>query len=620
MDETGRATRDRAQLGYSLEVYGGMQTVSQPYVVAVLADLHGDADAWEQRPPLADRKLLAIDLDNRDGRIRSMRPVVTLCGPGDARIQLAFESLDDFGPLAIARRHPATQALLARRTALAELQGRLIAHRDLVAPWQALLASPPAPDDGLPPWLATDDDDPERAAARLVALLDEVRHGGLHADADPVGALRNRIQALDDAIGQHVTAALADPAFRRLEAAWRGVDHLLQQLGPDTLSRVRLFSLRRDELDRALAEVGGALDRLLIDSEFGQYGGEPVGVCVLGDSFSQIPQDVQTLRAAAGLACRAHALVVAAASPVLLDSDAHATVATARGARLQRLPEYAAWRALRADPAARHLALVLPQVVSRGRHALAGLGDGEFRYAEPPASAAGAPWMSGAFALAAAVLQAQVRDGWPAALDVASAPLTLPPTAVWTGVDAAGTLRAGAALDAAFTAAEAADLAAFGLVVLGQADGSTATHLLAAPTLAAAASPATGTPAPVDLAVGLALDQIARWLRCWARDHGETWPDLDRLGGHLQALLARLTASDTRVDTRADDDAATGTALLQDAEVLDLQAMPAPDTWETGVVFVTVRCRLWLASGFGPALQALPLVVTLPAKVHPLGQ
>ena len=515
------ATPARVQLGYDAERYGASTTVTQPFVVAVAADLQGDSAAPLGQRPLADRKFVDIDLDNRDARIRQIGPAVELVGEDGEPVVLDFEALGDFSPLGIARRHPVAQALLARRTLLAELLGRLSAHRELIEPCRALFASAPARHQAPPPWFTADNEDPQQVAARFAALLDEMRQGTLGPcdasdEPDPVKALSDRIQTLDDDIGRCVTAVLTDPAFRRLEGAWRGVDLLLQHAGPREGSRVRVLSLTRDELDRALAQAGGELDRRLLDDEFAVLGGEPVGVWVLADEFSHNADDVRTLRGAARLASRANALVVAAASPVLLDSDAYAAAITARGARLQRLTEYAAWRQLRADPAASHLALVVPRVAARDRHALAGLGYGEFRYVEPPASAASAPWMSGAFVLAAAVLKVQVRDGWPAALDDMSGPIGLPPTATWTGVDATGTLNVATPLDTTFSFEEAADLAAVGLTVLGRADLTTGMHLLAAPVLLAPPWQASGAPAQAGLVRGLALDQIARWLRCWA--------------------------------------------------------------------------------------------------------
>ena len=55
-------------LRYSLDMGGKEQTVELPFVVTVLADL--SADANDELPPLADRKLLYLESENLEQLIR----------------------------------------------------------------------------------------------------------------------------------------------------------------------------------------------------------------------------------------------------------------------------------------------------------------------------------------------------------------------------------------------------------------------------------------------------------------------------------------------------------------------------------------------------------------------
>src|SRR5262249_58141306 len=116
MEGPRTANVERVQLSYDIDFFDGQRVVTQPFVVAVLADLHGEAAAEERElPPLSERKFCAIDQDNRDQRIKLMRPMIYVEGEESP---LQFSSLDDFDPLGIAQLHQGCRVLLAQRTAL----------------------------------------------------------------------------------------------------------------------------------------------------------------------------------------------------------------------------------------------------------------------------------------------------------------------------------------------------------------------------------------------------------------------------------------------------------------------------------------------------------------------
>jgi type VI secretion system protein ImpB len=115
----------RVQIEYDLEVYGSSRKVELPFVVGVLSDLSGNPS--EMLPPVADRNMLEIDIDNFDARLKSMQPRVafavdnTLTGEGKLQVDLTFEKMDDFSPAAVARKVPALQKLLEARQQLSNL-------------------------------------------------------------------------------------------------------------------------------------------------------------------------------------------------------------------------------------------------------------------------------------------------------------------------------------------------------------------------------------------------------------------------------------------------------------------------------------------------------------------
>jgi type VI secretion system protein ImpB len=115
----------RVQIEYDVETYGSEKKVQLPFVVGVMADLSGKPS--EPLAPVADRKMLEIDVDNFDDRLKAMKPRVafmvpnTLTGEGNVAVDLTFESMDDFTPAAIAKKVEPLRKLLEARTQLSNL-------------------------------------------------------------------------------------------------------------------------------------------------------------------------------------------------------------------------------------------------------------------------------------------------------------------------------------------------------------------------------------------------------------------------------------------------------------------------------------------------------------------
>jgi type VI secretion system protein ImpB len=115
----------RVQIEYDVETYGAQKKVQLPFVVGVMSDLSGKPT--EPLPAIADRKMLEVDVDNFDDRMKAIKPRVaftvpnTLTGEGNLAVDITFESMDDFSPAAVARKVDALAKLLDARTQLSNL-------------------------------------------------------------------------------------------------------------------------------------------------------------------------------------------------------------------------------------------------------------------------------------------------------------------------------------------------------------------------------------------------------------------------------------------------------------------------------------------------------------------
>ncbi len=115
----------RVQIEYDVETYGSEKKIQLPFVVGVMSDLSGKPA--DPLPPVADRKMLEIDVDNFDARMKAMKPRVafmvpnTMTGDGNVAVDITFESIDDFSPAAVAKKVDGLSGLLEARTQLANL-------------------------------------------------------------------------------------------------------------------------------------------------------------------------------------------------------------------------------------------------------------------------------------------------------------------------------------------------------------------------------------------------------------------------------------------------------------------------------------------------------------------
>lgn len=115
----------RVQIEYDVELYGAEKKIQLPFVMGVLADLSGKPA--DPLAPVTDRKFLEFDVDNFDARMKAMKPRAafsvenTLTGEGEMKVELTFESMEDFSPAAVARKVGALNKLLEARNQLSNL-------------------------------------------------------------------------------------------------------------------------------------------------------------------------------------------------------------------------------------------------------------------------------------------------------------------------------------------------------------------------------------------------------------------------------------------------------------------------------------------------------------------
>jgi type VI secretion system protein ImpB len=127
-----RVRAPRVQITYDVEVGSAIEMKELPFVMGVLGDFSGQPEK-----PLAaikDRKFVEINPDNFDSVLKGMAPHLSYSvkntlssdpNAGQVKVDLKFESMDDFSPEKVAEQVKPLKDLLDLRTRLSDLRGSL---------------------------------------------------------------------------------------------------------------------------------------------------------------------------------------------------------------------------------------------------------------------------------------------------------------------------------------------------------------------------------------------------------------------------------------------------------------------------------------------------------------
>jgi type VI secretion system protein ImpB len=127
-----RVRSPRVHITYDVEVGDAIEIKELPFVMGVLGDLSGQPE--KPLAALKDRKFVEITPDNFDSVLKGMAPHISYSvanklsddpEAGQLKVDLRFESLDDFSPENVAKQVKPLKELLDLRTRLSDLRGSL---------------------------------------------------------------------------------------------------------------------------------------------------------------------------------------------------------------------------------------------------------------------------------------------------------------------------------------------------------------------------------------------------------------------------------------------------------------------------------------------------------------
>lgn len=277
---------------------------------------------------------------------------------------------------------------------------------------------------------------PDRGfAERLVAEADDLRalllflgrtEPGRGWSRDEVLAvLATTITRLDRLLNEQLDAILHHDVFQALEANWRGLLLLTDQVvesDREGLVRVRFLDLSWATLSKDLARSiefdQSRLFAKIYSEEFGNPGGEPFGLLLGAYTVSHRTPggqgNLDTLRDLSKVAAAAFAPVILNAAPSFfgVDTFPQLTAVTDLESHFDQ-PDLVKWRALRQDEDARFLGLALPRMMMRPPHLPHGQGAESFGFLELHRTMErDYLWGPACFAFGTVAIRAFCESGW----------------------------------------------------------------------------------------------------------------------------------------------------------------------------------------------------------------
>lgn len=189
---------------------------------------------------------------------------------------------------------------------------------------------------------------------------------------DAVRSIEAMIAAIDEKLSEQINKIIHHEDFQKLEGAWRGLHHLVNNTETDEMLKIRVMNISKKDLHKTLKKFKGTawdqspIFKKIYEEEYGTLGGAPFG-CLVGDFFfDQSPPDVELLTEIARVGAAAHTPFIAGAAPSVMQMESWQELANPRDlTKIFQTPEYASWKSLRESEDSRYIGLAMPRFLAR---------------------------------------------------------------------------------------------------------------------------------------------------------------------------------------------------------------------------------------------------------------
>jgi type VI secretion system protein ImpC len=239
--------------------------------------------------------------------------------------------------------------------------------------------------------------------------------------ADVVKSIEAMIAELDKKLSEQVNLILHHEDFQKLEGAWRGLHHLVNNTETDEMLKIRVMNIAKADVGKTLKRYKGTawdqspLFKKVYEEEYGTFGGAPYGLLIGDYYFDHTAPDVELLGEMSKISASAHTPFIAAVSPTVMQMESWQELANPRDlTKIFTTPEYASWRSLRESEDARYIGLAMPRFLSRLPYGAKTSPVEEFNFEEDTGAADHSryTWANSAYAMGVNIARSFKLYGW----------------------------------------------------------------------------------------------------------------------------------------------------------------------------------------------------------------
>jgi len=267
--------------------------------------------------------------------------------------------------------------------------------------------------------LGRDEFQKERAKDMIGEFVSQVMSGELTMTKNMDVAINSRIAEIDRLISAQMNEIMHQEEFQKLEASWRGLQHLVRNSLTGPMLKIRVMSITKKDLlkdfERALEFDQSTLFKKIYEEEYGTFGGAPYGALIGDFEFGNHPQDMALVEKISEVAAAAHAPFLSAASADLFGWDTYSEMTEVRDvSKIFDRTEYMKWRSFRESEDSRYVGLTLPHVLMREPYGAATKPTETFRFEEDVDGKDHKKylWGNAAYALGTRLTEAFSMHGW----------------------------------------------------------------------------------------------------------------------------------------------------------------------------------------------------------------
>jgi len=230
------------------------------------------------------------------------------------------------------------------------------------------------------------------------------------------------IADIDKVVSAQMDEILHNKEFQELEAAWRGLHHLVQNTKFTSTVRIEMLDISKEELQ---ADLQSAVEGEGLEKESGLFqhiywkaydkvGGHPYSAIIADYRFDSSPRDVKMLSYLSMVGEAAQIPFIGNASPNFFGREDFGKVMNDHYfvEQMEQDDEYTAWRAFRDDDRSKYVGLVLPRFLGRLAYGPDTDPTRNFNYTENATAEEDYLWCNASFALAGNMVRSFEESGW----------------------------------------------------------------------------------------------------------------------------------------------------------------------------------------------------------------